>query len=65
VVSGKLTLPYLPYIIARMKSEKRDEVSSPIRKLIGGFLGLVTRFSERMQGSEAPDLQDEGPRPTG
>jgi hypothetical protein len=63
VVNGKLTLPYLPGIIARMKSEKRDEVSSPIRKLIGGFLGLVLRLSDRMQGSDVPDFQDDGPRP--
>lgn len=61
VVNGKLTLPYWPDIIARMKSERRDEVSTPIRKLIGGFVGLVLRLSKRMQDSDAPEMQDDGP----
>lgn len=62
IVNNKLLLPQWPAIVSRMKVADRDQVSSPIRKLINGFTRLVVRLSKRMQGSEALDLQDEEPQ---
>lgn len=63
IVKNKLFMPRWPDIVSRMQGADRDQVSSPIRKLINGFTRLVVRLSKRMQDIEAPDLQDEGPRP--
>lgn len=63
IVNNKLLMRQWPSIVSRMKGADRDQVSSPIRKLINGFTRLVVRLSKRMQDSETPDLQDERPRP--
>ena len=63
IVNNKLFMPRWPDIVSRMQGADRDQVSSPIRKLINGFTRLVLRLSKRVQGSDAPDFEDEGPRP--
>lgn len=63
IVNGKLSMPRWPDIVSRMQGGDRDQVSSPIRKLINGFTRLVVRLSKRMQGSDTPEVHDEGPRP--
>ncbi|WP_376870736.1 Mob protein [Albirhodobacter sp. R86504] len=61
IVNNKLFMSRWPDIVSRMQGADRDQVSSPIRKLINGFTRLVLRLSKRMQGSDAPDLQDDRP----
>ncbi|WP_376870192.1 Mob protein [Albirhodobacter sp. R86504] len=61
IVNNKLFKPRWPGIVSRMQGADRDQVSSPIRKLINGFARLVVRLSKRTQDSHAPEMQDDGP----
>ena len=68
IVNVKLHMPQWPDIVSRMHGADPDGVSSPIRCLIGSFVGLILRLSRRMPDSDAPQVQvqvqvqDEMPR---
>ncbi|MFG6620622.1 Mob protein [Sulfitobacter sp. 1A05707] len=61
IIDGKLKIPQWPDIVSRMAGAGQAKVSPPIRKLINGFTRLVVRLSNRMQDSDAPEMQDDSP----